>query len=648
MFSRLVPAADPAWVSLTASPAVIQPTDSKLPASTLLAVFAKDCSDTSAINLSATDLKIAAPGLTLSGVVTGKCMVTGTLNIDPKAPAGNYKLLLVNKSDGRPIGSADFAVLDTSAGPIPPGLAPEVDVMWEVLSHKVCEDVFGRRVERNFYCIEIKVGNNTGHPIQLAGIGFSKHLDNLPGSPVIHANTSYASTRAVLLRETYLSGRNQFYHSVEATGLIMAGFIPFFHAANPTAHYATATSIVSGPLLQAINVVRPDRVVAQLNNLDDESFRDNQIIPNNSQVRTIVFIEKRALYEQIASVLESDEGLTATLTKQPKAKKKTKNKVNESTTENGTTTTTTTTEGEAATTNQNLMEQRLGSGVSEPVQKDVTKTLQNTLKNSRQKDTTLHLGGGDFSPFVVKRALGNVVIVGDEIEYLQRVQVQGAGAGAPAGLTVLPGQVDFGNVNVDATSDPPQTITITNSTSNAMNLSTPAISGTNANDFTVSDNQCGTSLAAGAKCTVKVIFKPTNQNARGATLTIAVPGGANQTVALRGVGIATAGTVSLSVATLQFDPQKIGTTSAAKTVTLTNTTGGSITGIKISLQGDGAADYAQTAPCDGKDVATGGTCDISVTFKPLLTSARTATLNVVYTIGGSQQFRTVTLSGTGQ
>lgn len=585
---------DPAWVPLSISPAVIQPTNSKLPSSVLLAVSAKQCTDTDSTDLKGADLKIAAPGLSLSGLSAGKCIVTATLNVDPNAPAGNYKVFLVNHGDGKPIGSADFAVMDTTAGPIPPGLAPEVDVMWEILSHKVCNDVFGRRVERNFYCIEVKIGNNSGHPIQLAGIGFSKDPDKLPGNPIIHANTSYASTRAVLLRESTLSGRNQIYHGVEATGLIMAGFIPYFHAANATAHYATAVSIVGGPLLQAINVFRPDRVIGQLNNLDDESFRDNLIVPNNSQVRTMVFIEKRALYEQIAVVTG-------------------------------------------------------GQNQSEALTKLMKPSFDRTLSNAQQSDTKFKFGGGgDFSPYIVKQALGKVVVVGDEIEYLQRVQVQGNPATAGAsGLTALPSQLDFGNQASGTTSDP-QTVTVTNSTSNAMSLTTPAISGTNQDEFKPKDNSCGSSLAAGGKCTITVIFTPNGPDSRAATLTIGIPGGANQTVSLRGVGISAAGQVSVSPSNLTFAAQKIGTTSSAQNVTLTNSSGGSITGVNVAVGGAHATDFPQPAQCVGGTVASGSTCTISVIFKPTVAGARVATLNITYTLGGAQQIAPVNLSGTGQ
>src|SRR5262249_48085208 len=136
----------------------------------------------------------------------------------------------------------------------------------------------------------------------LAGIGFTQKLDALAAlgnTEVKITNNSYASTRAVLLREETWNGRNIVYHAIEAGGLLMAGFTPYFAHPNAKAHFATAASIVRGPLLQAFNLIAPDPIVAQLNNLDDQSLRDNIVIPNNAQVRTVVFVDKQVVSEAL-------------------------------------------------------------------------------------------------------------------------------------------------------------------------------------------------------------------------------------------------------------------------------------------------------------------------------------------------------------
>lgn len=497
-------------IKIAASPAVVQASNGKLPASIPLAVTAKACDKD--VDLHSDTLFIAAAGLSFSAKpAAGQCALTTTLSIDPNAPPGNYKIVLMD-ANGKPVGSTDFAVLETTAGPIPSGLAPQVDVLWEVLSQKVCNDVFGKRVARNFYCIEVKIGNNTGHPLQLAGIGFAQHLDQLPGHPqTILANTSYASTRAVLLRESVLSPRNIFYHGVQATGLVMAGFIPYFHAANATAHYATAVAIVTGPLLQAINIVGPDRVVSQLNNLDDESFRDNQIIPNNTQVRTIVFIEKLALSELLDDLPKRFPTLfDADGTKDGGPAK-----------------------------GARVAGKNSGGSAQPGMNATRTRMLDKTQRNSEQRDTTpiFKFRTGDFSPLLVKLALGDLVVIGDEIQYLQRVQVQGAASGGASSLSVVPSRLDFGSQSLGSATKA-QVVTVTNSGSSAISGLTTNLSGTHQQDFskTSTCSDSGT-LEAGASCTISVTFTPGDQQARAGTLTVAYSGGVPQTVSLSGVGV---------------------------------------------------------------------------------------------------------------
>jgi uncharacterized protein YjdB len=415
--------------AISVTPQVVQPVGGKLPNSVKLAVFVTDC-DKSGINLNGYYLDITGGGLSLSQTTVGRCVLTSTLSIDASAAPGTFSVIL-RDNNGNPIGSSDFAILDSKAGAIPNGLVPQVDVMYEVLTQSVCNDVFGKRVARNFYCIELKIGNNTGYPLQIAGIGFSRHIDALPSDPLITvANTSYASTRAVLLREEVLSPRNIFYHSIQAAGIIMASLNPFFRAPNPARNFATAASIVSGPLLAAIGIVGPDRVVGQLNNLDDQSFRDTQIIQNNQQIRTTIFIEKRALTEEIRGVSGQ---YVAGLYKEAAIKQKAANDLSAAISSAKTEANLTQPEketvqaaekaGQEAVQQANVMTQAAAQQA-----KSAATAVNQTVMNSEQEDVNpvfrFRTNAKGHSPLLVKLALGNVVIVGDEIAYLQRIQVQ--------------------------------------------------------------------------------------------------------------------------------------------------------------------------------------------------------------------------------
>jgi hypothetical protein len=95
---------------------------------------------------------------------------------------------------------------------------------------------------------------------------------------------------------------------------------------------------------------------------------------------------------------------------------------------------------------------------------------------------------------------------------------------------------------------------------------------------------------------------------------------------------------------VSFGSVKVGTTSAAKTVTLKNVGTTAITITSITLAGLDPGDYAQTNSC-ASSLAASASCTISVTFKPSVTGARSAILKVTDSAAGSPQ--TVVLSGTG-
>lgn len=98
---------------------------------------------------------------------------------------------------------------------------------------------------------------------------------------------------------------------------------------------------------------------------------------------------------------------------------------------------------------------------------------------------------------------------------------------------------------------------------------------------------------------------------------------------------------SLSPSSLNFVTQALKTTSAAQSVTLTNSgnAGLNVTGISTS------GDFAQTDNC-GASLGAGANCGIKVTFTPTQSGARTGTLSVNDNATGSPQ--TVSLTGTGQ
>jgi hypothetical protein len=221
----------------------------------------------------------------------------------------------------------------------------------------------------------------------------------------------------------------------------------------------------------------------------------------------------------------------------------------------------------------------------------------------------------------------------------QSVSLAGTGAAPVASLS--PTSLAFAGQTVGATS-PAQTITLTNSGTAALNVTGLAVSGSNASDFIQTDN-CGSSVAAGGNCVISVTFKPASAGALAAAVTLTDNAtGSPQSVSLTGTGATSS--ASLSPTSVTFASEAVGGTSAAQTVTLSNSGAAALSISSIALSGTNSGDFAQSNNC-GASVAAGATCTISLTFKPAAGGTLTATLTVADNASGSPQ--SVSLTGTG-
>lgn len=236
-----------------------------------------------------------------------------------------------------------------------------------------------------------------------------------------------------------------------------------------------------------------------------------------------------------------------------------------------------------------------------------------------------------FSPAGVGSRTGSLSLSSNSTPAPAAVNLSGTGLGAVASFS--PTSLTFGTQLV-GTSSAAQAVTLSNTGNTALTISAFVMAG----DFAQTNN-CGTSLAAGATCTVNVTFVPTARGSRSGSMglnsnTTGPRPGAN----LSGTGIAPV--ASFSPTSLTRASQVVNTTSAAQTVTLTNSGDATLTISSIAI----ASDFAQTNNC-GASLATGASCTFNVTFKPLASGPRSGSLTISDNAGGSPQF--VSLSGTG-
>jgi hypothetical protein len=178
-------------------------------------------------------------------------------------------------------------------------------------------------------------------------------------------------------------------------------------------------------------------------------------------------------------------------------------------------------------------------------------------------------------------------------------------------LALKPSTLSFLVLRTVGTTSLPQTAKLTNAGSGQLNFNSISVTGPDAGDFAESNN-CPATMAAAASCLITVTFRPTTQGVRTASVSIAdnAPG-SPQTVPLTGRGTF----LKWSPRQMDLGDQKVGTSSAAQTVTLANAGSTPITPFSIGIGGFNAGDFTQTNTC-GSSLKAGASCTIEVTFTP--------------------------------
>jgi len=380
----------PAW---TASPSVVYQHNGNYPNAVLVRLFFNACGQnnnglpTSGPLTGTFKITVTGVGVTASqpdplppGSTT--CSLTTTLTIPASAQPGMEAINITN--DGKENGFAFINFLDATAGPTPD--KPEVDVLWEVFTDSLCKDNFGSHLHRDVYCVDVKIGNNSGHALQLAGLGFVRKsplcaaADDRKKCEAEHdavsiPNMGYQTIRASAQATSWLSPRSLLVNGTGAFGLVMASFTPFFINPVNKARWSNGASVVSG-LSSAVNLVSPDLTVREINNLDDQAFRDGKLIPNNTQVRMVVFVQKKSVAEAIGDVVPQIKTANEITCSEPIP---------------------------------------LGYKKDPQIKGKCYPGWEEGLKKCVQKL--------DCSPTVVKLALGRLIIIGDQIQFIQRIVV---------------------------------------------------------------------------------------------------------------------------------------------------------------------------------------------------------------------------------
>jgi hypothetical protein len=212
--------------------------------------------------------------------------------------------------------------------------------------------------------------------------------------------------------------------------------------------------------------------------------------------------------------------------------------------------------------------------------------------------------------------------------------------GGPSNATLSPASLTYA-AQVINTNSPAQPVTLTNTGNIAISITSIAATA----PFSETNN-CGTTLAGNASCTINVVFTPTKAGSLPGTLTVTdnAPN-SPQTIPLTGIGTV----LSISPTSLNFGTQTVKTSSAPQTITITNLAKTAVATSKISVTGTRVTSFliqsSSTCPLGTGSIAAGASCTVVVVFNPQLKGALTANVMIVAAGGGSPHV--IPMTGTG-
>ena len=220
-----------------------------------------------------------------------------------------------------------------------------------------------------------------------------------------------------------------------------------------------------------------------------------------------------------------------------------------------------------------------------------------------------------FTPTATGTRFGSVIITDDAAGSPHQLFLTGTG-GIPL-VTLTPASMTFLVLRTVGTTSLPHTVKLTNTGSAALDITGITLTGPDPRDFAQSNN-CPPTVALGASCLITITFTPTTQGVRTASVSItdSAPG-SPQTVPLKGRGTF----FEWSPRSVNLGDQKVGTSSPARTVTLSNAGTAPITLYSIEMAGVNPDNFSQTNNC-GSSLKAGASCTMQVTFTPTAVGAR--------------------------
>jgi hypothetical protein len=238
----------------------------------------------------------------------------------------------------------------------------------------------------------------------------------------------------------------------------------------------------------------------------------------------------------------------------------------------------------------------------------------------------------NFSPASIQAYSGSVTATATSTVVANQLTLSGSGVAQTATLSTPA----FAATPVGSNST--AVATLTNTGLGALSVTVPTSGSVSGGAYSFASTDCASSLAASASCSVTVRFSPSSTTAASGSLSIGTGAGI-KTATLSSTGIQ--GFASMSPGSLTFGTTAVGSSSAAQSITVTNTGNSTLTFSGVGIA-SGGSNYGSSNNCGS--VAVGGTCTVSVSFSPTTTGSIPGSVGFTHNGGGAA---VVSLSGTG-
>lgn len=109
-------------------------------------------------------------------------------------------------------------------------------------------------------------------------------------------NTTYSTVHGSLEKRKLTHPRTLTLSIIDGLGSLLTGFNPFFHVDAHAKNFSQFIDILSNPFAKGLGAAWKDAVPDEMRRLEADVLKDGQTIPNNTILKTKIFVPKRALF----------------------------------------------------------------------------------------------------------------------------------------------------------------------------------------------------------------------------------------------------------------------------------------------------------------------------------------------------------------